>query len=291
MKQQTKAYLYALSAVLLWSTVATAFKLSLRHLSPEELLLFASFFSLLFFTFVLLVQKKLLKAWILFRSHWKVLLFTGIINPFVYYLVLFKAYELLPAQEAQAINYTWALMLTYLSVPLLKQTLTRKDVIAGLICYFGVVIIATRGDLFSMDFASIFGVVLALTSTVLWALYWIANTKVKADPIVLLFLNFLIGVVAIIIYVSIREIPISFSSSEGLLAAVYVGMFEMGLTFILWLSAMKMTESTAKVANLIFLSPILSLVFIYFIVGEEILPSTIVALGMILSGLWFQKRK
>ena len=51
----------------------------------------------------------------------------------------------------------------------------------------------------------------------------------------------------------------------GLLAGAYVGCFEMGFTFVLWLTAMKLVSATAKVANLIFLSPFLSLVLIALI--------------------------
>jgi hypothetical protein len=40
--RQQKAYLYAGAAVLLWSTVASAFKLSLRHFHPLQLLLGAA---------------------------------------------------------------------------------------------------------------------------------------------------------------------------------------------------------------------------------------------------------
>ena len=75
---------------------------------------------------------------------------------------------------------------------------------------------------------------------------------------------------------------------QGLAGAAYVGAFEMGFTFVLWLTAMKLTPSTARIANLIFLSPLLSLALIHFIIGEAILPSTLIGLGLILSGLALQ---
>ncbi len=124
----------------------------------------------------------------------------GFINPFAYYLILFKAYDLLPAQEAQAINYTWVLMLSYLSVIFLKHRLSRHDLFAGFIAYFGVLIIATKGDITSLHFSSNLGLFLALLSTVLWSFYWIFNTKIKADPIICLFSNFLVGVIFISLY-------------------------------------------------------------------------------------------
>jgi drug/metabolite transporter (DMT)-like permease len=68
-------------------------------------------------------------------------------------------------------------------------------------------------------------------------------------------------------------------------------VFEMGIAFVLWSYAMKKAENTAKVSNLIFISPFLSLVFIWFILGERILPSTYVGLVLIMAGLWLQQRK
>ena len=63
----------------------------------------------------------------------------------------------------------------------------------------------------------------------------------------------------------------------------------MGLAFVLWSRAMKLATNTARVSNLIFISPFLSLVFIYFIVGEVILASTWAGLVLIVAGLWFQQ--
>ena len=74
------------------------------------------------------------------------------------------------AQEAQAINDTWALTFVYLGVILLKRKLSKWDVLAGFICYFCVLIIATKGAPMSLEFSYIHGVMLALASTVLWSL-------------------------------------------------------------------------------------------------------------------------
>jgi drug/metabolite transporter (DMT)-like permease len=54
---------------------------------------------------------------------------------------------------------------------------------------------------------------------------------------------------------------------------------------------MKYTASTAKISNLIFISPFLSLIFIYFLLNEKILPSTFIGLGLIISGLALQQLK
>jgi len=283
MTDQQKAYLYASMTVLLWSTVASAFKLSLRYLDPVQLLFFANVVSVITLFVILIVQNKLS---VLCTYSSRDLLRAGALgalNPFFYYLVLFKAYELLPAQEAQPLNYTWVITLTLLSVPLLKQKIGAKQFLAILISYLGVVVIATHGDLLSLHFTNAAGVALALGSTVIWALYWIYNTKDSKDPLVNLFLNFLFGL-PLVLLATIVVSGFGVKHILGLVGAAYVGLFEMGIAFVFWLKALRLSTTTANVANLIFFAPFLSLVFIHFFVGEQIRVSTLVGLMFIVAG-------
>ena len=290
MTRERQATLYGLSAVLLWSTVATAFKLSLRYLSPVELLLFSGGFSTLLLGLILYWQGKLHLAFRGSRSDYLRSLLLGLLSPCLYYLILFKAYDLLPAQQAQPLNYTWAITLSLLAVPLLKQRIGWQQWLALLISYCGVLVISTEGDPFSLSFTDPLGVALALLSTIIWALYWIFNTRDSRDPVVGLFVNFLCGfpfVLAAYLLTADPRIP----ELTGLLGAAYVGTFEMGACFVLWLLALKKTDNTARISNLIFISPFLSLVFISLLVGERILPSTFVGLLLIVAGLLCQRLK
>ena len=288
MVDQRKATLYGLSAVLLWSTVATAFKLSLRYLPPAHLLLYAAAVSTVALGALLVVRGRLGAALTALRRDWRPALLLGLLNPFLYYLVLFKAYDLLPAQEAQPLNYTWAMTLALLAVPLLKQRIALRDFAAIAVSYLGVVVISTKGDLFGLHFAEPFGVALALGSTVLWALYWIYNTRSRRDPLAGLFGNFLCGLPFILLWCLLFT-DLHLPPLAGLLGAAYVGLFEMGITFVLWQLALDHSENTAKIGNLIFLSPFLSLLFIQLLVGETILASTVVGLGLIVCGQLLQQ--
>ncbi len=287
--RQREAIFYALAAVGLWSTVASAFKISLRYLSPESLLFYAALSSLTLFGWLLWRQGRLAEVWEHFRRYPGRILLLGTINPFIYYLTLFHAYDLLPAQEAQAINYSWGVLLALLSVPILGQKLRRRDLLGGLFCYTGVLVIATRGDLLSLHFHSLSGVLYALASTLLWALYWLYNTRIKAEPLPLLFLNFLVGTLLLSFYLFVFKEGVEFPGPAGLTGALYVGLFEMGITFLLWLKALKLAPRTATVSNLIYLSPFLSMILIHLLVGEPIYTSTMVALALILGGLWVQQ--
>lgn len=290
MKNQTHAMFYGLGAVFLWSTVATAFKLALRDLTPVQMLVIACASSIVVMAVIVTIQRRWHLVFDLSGKQLAQSFIMGLINPALYYFLLFGAYERLPAQEAQPLNYTWALVLAYLSVPFLGQKLRMADIVAGLICYSGVVVIATRGDVLSLTFSSPVGVVLALVSTVVWASYWILATRDQRDPVVGLLLNFLFGLPIVMLACGLTD-GFDFNLGTSVASAVYVGVFEMGLAFVLWSMAMKKAEQTARVSNLIFISPFLSLVFIALILGEQILPSTYIGLALIVAGLWVQQLK
>ncbi len=288
MNSERQATLYGLSAVLLWSTIATAFKLSLRHLQPIELLLFSGSFSTLLLAVILRTQGKLRQAFRCSAREYLLSIGLGLLNPFLYYLILLEAYDRLPAQQAQPLNYTWAITLSLLAVPLLKQKVHWQQWLALLISYCGVLVISTEGKPFSLQFTDRFGVLLALASTVIWALYWIFNTKDSRDPVVGLFVNFLCSFPFVLGYY-LLTCKLRWPAMEGLFGAAYVGTFEMGACFVLWLLALKKTGNTARISNLIFISPFLSLIFISLLVGETILPSTFVGLLLIIAGLFCQR--
>ena len=100
MKNQKHAIIFALIAVFLWSTVATVFKLALMQLKPIQLVFYASLFSWLFLFVMLVFKGQHNQISSAFKNKPVMYLKLGVLNPFLYYLILFKAYELLPAQQA-----------------------------------------------------------------------------------------------------------------------------------------------------------------------------------------------
>ncbi|OQX79242.1 MAG: EamA family transporter [Bacteroidetes bacterium 4484_249] len=288
MTNQNKAYILTVFVVLLWSTIASAFKISLNYLNFLPLLLFASAFSCVVLFIILLFQRKLyqlrqLKTKDIFHSS-----VLGFLNPFLYYLVLLKAYSILRAQEAGTLNYIWPIILVLLSIPILKQRINLKSIIAIVISFFGIIVISTEGNIFSLQFREPLGVMLAISSSIFWSLYWIFNLKDKRDEVLKLFLNFVFGTIYIFITVLFFS-DFNSISIEGLAGALYIGLFEMGITFFLWLKALKLSENTAKISNLIYISPFISLVFIHAVVGEKILTATIIGLMFIISGIVLQQ--
>lgn len=288
MQKQKKAYIYALTAVLFWATIGSAFKLTLRYVDFIHILLYASFISIIVLFNILWIQKKT----ILLRSITKKDILRsaglGFLNPYLYYLTLLKAYDLLLAQEAVVINYVWPITLVLLSIPMLKQKISLKSFLAILISFAGVVIIAIKGNFSLLHFSNIEGVLLALVSTVFWALFFILNVKDKRDAVLKMLLNFIFGFIYVLITVAVFY-EIKIPNIEGIIGSIYIGIFEMGITFVIWLKSLQLSSSTAKVSNLIFLSPLLSLILVSLAVGEQIMGYSIIGLLFIMGGIIVQR--
>jgi drug/metabolite transporter (DMT)-like permease len=274
-----------------WSTVPTAFKISLGELDILPMLTIASLTSTLILLIVVLAGKKFHLISVISRKDLLNSAILGFINPFLYYLILLKAYQLLPAQVAQPLNMIWPIILVFLSVPILGQKIERKSFIALFISFAGVYIISSLGKPFTAGHSNLTGVFLATGSSVFWAFYFILNVRDKRDEGVKLLLNFVFGSIYLIVTMIVTgkwQIEIGL---KGAAASVYVGIFEMGITFFFWLRALQMASTTAKVTNLVYLAPFLSLVFVHYILHEPVYYTTPVGLVFIIIGILVQTAK
>ncbi|MCO6474613.1 MAG: DMT family transporter [Melioribacteraceae bacterium] len=284
-----KGLLYSLAAILLWSTIATASKLTLRGMEYYQLLLISSFVSTFVLFFVLMFSNKFSIKNLIKSGNLKFGLAAGLLNPFLYYLVLFKAYSILPGQEAFLLNYIWPIVVSVFSVIFLNHKFTVPLVIGLVLAFIGVIIIATRGNVFELHFHNIFGASLAAGSSIIWASYWIVNLKNKVSVEMKLFTGFFFGSIFTFLYVIIfHGFQIQFN--EYFWGGIYIGIFEMGITFFLWLKGLELSENKVKTSTLAYLAPFLSLMFLSLILDEKLMTSSLIGLICILGGIFYQQK-
>jgi drug/metabolite transporter (DMT)-like permease len=281
-KSDRSAVILALISVICWSGAATAFKKALSFGPPWLVVFYASVISTAVFGIVLAAGKHRIT-----RAQVVSGLYLGFLNPFLYYLVLLNAYHGLPAQIAMVVNYLWPVVLVLLSIPLLGQKLSAKGFTGVLLSFAGVVFLAlSGGSSFSIHPVPL---LLALASTLIWAVYWILNARSREHTAAVLFTGFVWGSVYLFVYGVVTEQQ--FSPGTGILPWIlYVGVLEMGLTYILWNTALRRASTTAAVSSMIFLTPFLALIFIQAVVGEKIASSTVIGLVMVAGGIFLEKR-
>jgi drug/metabolite transporter (DMT)-like permease len=291
MKKSSQAYIYAALSVILWGTIPTAFKTALAELSIVTMLGIATLVSMLVLFIILAAtgKLKLLGSMSLKELSWSALL--GLINPVVYYLILLTAYSRLPGQVAQPLNMIWPIIIVFLSVPMLHQRIPARSFAALFISLAGIYVISSQGALLNPGRSDALGVTLALVSAVLWALYFVLNVRDRRDEAVKLFTNFAFGSAYMIIAMALNGSFHEQLSFRGAAASVYIGIFEMGITFWLWLRALQLAPTSDKISNLIFFAPFISLVLLHFIIGEPVYYTTPVGLMIIIGSVLFQNRR
>jgi drug/metabolite transporter (DMT)-like permease len=291
MNRSRQSYIYAALAIFFWSTIPTVFKIGLGEWPILPMLTLASLASSIALLIIVLLQKKL---HLIMESTRRDLLnsaILGLINPALYYLLLLRAYQLLPAQVAQPLNMIWPIILVFLSVPLLGQKIGIRSFVALFISFAGVYVISSQGKLFDPGESDIRGVFFATGSSVFWALYFILNMRDRRDEAIKLFMNFLFGSVYLIIIMFITGTRVVSPGLTGIASSVYIGFFEMGVTFFFWLKALQLATTTDRVSNLVYLAPFLSLLFIHFIIHEPVYYTTPAGLLLIISGILIQTLK
>ncbi|MGN0054712.1 MAG: DMT family transporter [Bacteroides sp.] len=289
MKENTKALMLAGFAVLSWSTVATAFKIALTHLTYFEMLLVASCTSLVIFALVMTIQRKWGLVGKLTSRQWGLFAGLGLLNPVAYYLVLFRAYDLLPAQVAQPINYAWPIVLLILLALFAHQPIPSRKYIGMFVSLGGVTLISMGSGQMGDGGIPVGGLLLAALSALLWASYWMLNNKYKDlfDSILACFMSFLFGTLYLVAGACVTGVNIS--TLPGILSGMYVGGFEMGIPFICFGLAMRKTTNPALINQLCYLSPFLSLFLIAVVLGEQIATTTYIGLILIVLGILFNQ--
>jgi drug/metabolite transporter (DMT)-like permease len=282
-----KAYLFAILAVLFWSTSPTAFKLGLQHINTWQLLTGATLASAVVLGIITAIQGKLQSLLTFTRKDFVFSALMGLLNPVAYYLILFKAYTILPAQVAQPLNMVWPIVLVLLAIPILGQQIHWKSIGAMLISFSGVILISLMGGTVGDHPESRVGILLALSTSVIWASYFIFNTRDKRDPVARLFLNFTFAALFLLLAGTFTENPFP-DSSEGWFAALYVGVFELGITFVLWLMAIKLAPRSDRISNLVYMAPFLSLLLVSQVLGEKIYITTVSGIILLVTGIVLQ---
>ena len=292
-RDERSSYLLAALAIVLWSTVATAFKLGLCYFSPFELVFFASFTS----AFVLGILSFYKHRSIVFEGirswrHISLTVVQALLNPYLYYIFLFGAYSRLPAQVAQPVNFTWPIFLSVFAILFMKEQFKARTFPALLLSFTGVIIVSLKGgaaEYTSINFNK--GIIMGLLSAVIWAVYWIVNMKDSRPALVKLFWGFLVAFVFLFLHGWLtNQLPIIPEFTQ-VLAPIYIGLFEMSLTFFIWMTALEKAKNTPLLSNMVYLVPILSLGVIRMVLKEQIQINTYIGLALIISGVLFQAKR
>jgi drug/metabolite transporter (DMT)-like permease len=268
------ALLFALAAILLWSSLALA-GAGLTRIPP---------FLLLAAAFGVSGLIGLLRP-----RGWRIPLVTlgvGTAGIFGYHFLYFLAFARSPAIEVNLLNYLWPLLIVVLSPLVLPgYQLRPRHVLGALLGLCGAGLIAGAGKL-NLDAQYLPGYLMAVGAALTWALYSLLTKRLPPFP------TDSVGVFCLLS--GLLSLGFYFASGGtfamvqklgwqewGLLALL--GLGPMGAAFFFWDAALKRGDPRV-IGSLAYLTPLLSTLNLVVFAGKRLNPLSFAAMLLIVLG-------
>lgn len=280
-----KTYFYAGVSILLWSSLATVSKLLLGTMNSYQVLCVSALFAAVALLIVNLFTKRLglLKTYRL--KDYVTMVLIGLPGTFFYYVFLYAGTDKMLASQAFIINYLWPIMSVVFACILLKERFTARKAIAIGMSFLGVITVA-GGELAHFSADTLLGMLFCIGAAVSYGSFTALNQKWHYDKqismMIAFFASFLLSLVI--------NIAMGTDMSLNLLQTVglgWNGIFVMAIATVTWALALD-SGKTAKVSNLAYITPFLSLVWTFLFLKEPINPWSVLGLIIIVLGIIIQ---
>lgn len=280
-----KNYIYAVVTVFIWSTMAAVVKKMLYDIPSLEALSVSSFLA---FLFLLLMNWKTGAIREMKRYSGKdyaVMGGLGFIGLFLYSALYYYGLAKLTSQEACILNYLWPIMLVVFSCLILKEKFTFTKGAAMLCSFGGIVILSLGGG--SSGGNALPGMIACVAAAACYGLFSVLNKKADYDQNISMMVVWLAAAVCSMVLGLLTEtwVPIRGTQWFGML---WLGVVVNAVAYLLWALALNGAENSAKIANLAYLTPFLSLVVSAVFLGEKITLRALIALVFIIGGILVQ---
>lgn len=280
-----KSYLFAFSSILIWSTMATVSKLLLNNLNSLYVLCLSSFFATAFLLILIILNGKIKELKNYKVKDYFIIILAGIPGIFLYNLFYYLGGNYLLASQAFTINYLWPIMSVIFACIILREKITIKKIVAIILSFLGVFFVA--GNVFSATSITIlYGMLFCLLAAVSYGLFTALTQLIHYDKTISMMLYHFAAFVLSGITLLFVQTETVVSGFE-ILGLIYNGVFIMAIASTNWALALKSGE-TARISNLAYITPFLSLIWTYIILNEKISFLSLIGLSLIVLGILIQ---
>ncbi|HHW31959.1 MAG TPA: DMT family transporter [Clostridiaceae bacterium] len=281
---------YFLMALLLvlWGSFAAVSKLVLKNIDSFQSQFYMFAIALISMTLVLMFNGRI-KVLVSLTIKDYCFLFLSSVFSFGYYFFYMMALKIIPAVEASMLNYLFPVMILIFSVPINGEKLDKKKVVSILLGFLGMIIILTNGNFQNVKMTNIKGDLLAISGAICWGIFSNLGKKNRIDNFIS---NYIFVVMSFVFsWICMRAfssfvVP-DFKSFGGL---IWLSLSNIVFSYYIWFKALK-NASSSLIASLSFITPFITLVFIKFLLGEDITLIQFTGLIIILLGTAVQSIK
>lgn len=273
-----RAFLFALGAILLWSTLALA-GIGLKEVPPFFLLgvtLGSGGAAGLAISFIR-GRGKILEGRLPLS-----LLLVGVGGIFGYHFFYFRAFALAPAVEVNLINYLWPLLIVVLAPLILPgYRLSPQHCLGALFGLAGAGLIATGGT-FQVDLRYLPGYLLAGAAALTWAIYSLMTKRLPPFPTVVVGIFCLIsGALSLFVHFLSSGVP-ELAPGQWLGLGL-AGLGPLGAAFYFWDAALKQGDPRV-IGALAYLTPLFSSLNLVVFGGQQVNVIALTAMTLIVLG-------
>ena len=281
-----KQYIFGITTVLIWASMATVVKTMLGAIPNLEALSVSSIFAFLFLVVINVLNGKMKTIRNYTGKQFATMAGLGFIGLFLYSALYYQGIKWLSSQEACILNYLWPIMLVVFSIIILKEKLTVPKVIAMLCSFIGIIILLSGGNA-SVGGNRIGGIVCCLLAAAAYGLFSVLNKKADLDQNITMMVIWLVVTICAGILGIATEKWVMIRGTQWL-GILWLGIVIDAVAYLFWALALKGTDNTASIANLAYLTPFLSVIVSAVFLHEKIQVKAIVALIFIVGGILIQ---
>jgi drug/metabolite transporter (DMT)-like permease len=280
-----KQYIYAAAAIFCWSTVATVTKLLLSSLSSMQVLSVSTIFAFLALFIVNTVTGNIKNLRSFRAKDFPICPLIGLPGTFFYYVFFYAGTARMAASQAFIINYLWPIMSIVFACIILGEKLTTRKCLAVLFSFAGVIVVSSKGIL-SRSEGIIIGALFCFLGAVSYGIFTSLNQKFHYDKRLSMMINYVVTfILTTLINLFTGNLP--HIEPIQLLGFAWNGAATMAIAGTAWMLALE-SGRTAKISNLAYITPFLSLVWTRLILKEQISPVSLIGLGLIILGIFIQ---
>ena len=286
MRIMKKNYLYAILTVFIWATMATVAKILVSNIPSLEALCIGS--ALAFgYMFIANIKNGTIKELGKYSiKDYAIMAGLGFIGLFLYSGLYYYGLTQLSSQEACIVNYLWPIMLVIFSAIILKEKMTVVKAVAMLCSFVGVVILSLGGGTAGNGNAML-GIGSCVIAAACYGLFSVLNKKADYDQ------NIAMMVMWLVVAVCSAVFGLAMEDWKPIVGVQWLGMLWMGvvvnaIAYLLWALALNSDENSARIANLAYLTPFLSLLISAIVLKEQIQMRALIAFVFIIGGILLQ---
>ena len=290
MTAQKQGICIALFCVTIWASTAAIVRFSANTLDHYQFLFWSSLFSLIAVTLVSAIKGTLKIPFSYKAKDWVSATFIGFIGTFLYYLLLFKGLAQEKGINVIIIQYTWPLMLSFLSIFLFKEVLDWRKVLATFLGLSAVVVVISKGHVTNFTVQDPELLIWVAIGALCFASFNLGMKHLKLEPTSMFVVFFTVATISSFIAMMMNS---SFIMPQGKdwLAVIFLGAFVNGLADLIWLWALRKTEAS-YLAPFIYFAPVIAVMYLVIFFHDPFYPSYGMGLMLIvISGLLSTKAK